>query len=62
MTAAIGISAPMTKAEFVERILPIIERVQESAQGVADWLGECSPEEAAGEIADLVPGFAFDDC
>lgn len=51
----------MTKAEFVERILPIIERVQESAQGIADWMGEASPEDAAGEIADMVPGFAFDD-
>jgi hypothetical protein len=52
---------PMTKAEFIERILPTIERVQESAQGIADWLGECSPEDAASEIADMVPQFAFDD-
>lgn len=51
----------MTKAEFIERILPIVERVQESAQGIADWLGECTPEEAAKDIADAVPQFAFDD-
>jgi hypothetical protein len=51
----------MTKAEFVEQILPIIERVQESAQGIADWMGGASPEDAAGEIADMVPQFAFDD-
>jgi hypothetical protein len=51
----------MTKAEFAERILPIIERVQGSAQGIADWMGECSPEDAASDIADMVPQFAFDD-
>jgi hypothetical protein len=51
----------MTKAEFVERIQPIIERVQESTQGIADWLGEATPEDAAKEIADIVPQFAFED-
>ena len=51
----------MTRAEFVQHILPIIERVQESGHGIADWLGEVGPEDAASEIADMVPNFAFDD-
>jgi hypothetical protein len=51
----------MTRAQFIEQVRPIIERVQESAQGIADWMGEMSPEEAAKDIADLMPQFAFDD-
>ncbi len=51
----------MTRAEFIKRIQPIIERVQESTQGIADWLGEATPEDAAKEIADLVPAYAFED-
>ena len=51
----------MTRAEFIKQIQPIIERVQESAQGIADWLGEETPEDAAKEIASIVPQFAFDD-
>ena len=50
----------MTREQFIEQILPIIERVSESAQGIADWLGEASPEDAAKEIADIVPPSAFD--
>jgi hypothetical protein len=51
----------MTKVQFIEQIQPIIERVQESTQGIADWLGEETPEDAAKEIANLVPQFAFED-
>ncbi len=51
----------MTKSQFIEQIQPIIERVQESATGIADWLGEATPEDAAKEIADLVPQIAFED-
>lgn len=49
----------MTRARFIEQIQPIIERVQESQAGIADWLGEMTPEDAAEDIADLVPQFAF---
>lgn len=51
----------MIRADFIEQVQSIVERVHESALGIADWLGEVSPEDAAKEIADLVPQFAFDD-
>ena len=51
----------MKRKEFIEQAQAIIERVQESAQGIADWLGEATPEDAAEEIADIIPAYAFED-
>lgn len=51
----------MRKSDFIQQVQAIVERVQESAMGIADWLGEATPEDAAKEIADLVPPYAFED-
>jgi ABC-type nitrate/sulfonate/bicarbonate transport system substrate-binding protein len=51
----------MKRKEFIEQAQAIVERVQESTQGIADWLEEATPEDAAKEIADLVPAYAFED-
>ena len=51
----------MKRAEFIEQVQAIVERVQESAQGILDSLGEASPKDAAKDIADLVPPYAFED-
>lgn len=50
---------PMSREEFISQVVNIVERVQQSAQGILDHLGEASPEDAAKEIADLVPPSAF---
>lgn len=51
----------MSKSEFIEQVQSIVERVQQSAQGIADWLGEASPEDAAQEIASLLPPYVWDE-
>lgn len=51
----------MKRKDFIEQVQAIVERVQESTQGIADWLGEATPEDAAKEIADLVPPYVFEE-
>jgi hypothetical protein len=51
----------MTRTSFIEHVREIVGRVQESAMGIGDWMGEASPEDAAEEIADLVPPIAWSD-
>lgn len=45
----------MSRDELLERIIEICTRVQQSAQGIADHLGEYTPENAAEDILDLIP-------
>jgi hypothetical protein len=51
----------VTKAEFIAQALPILERLVESTQGIADFMGEETPEDAADDIAALLPPYVWTD-
>jgi len=50
----------MDRAKFIEEVTAIVERVQQSAQGIGDWMGEALPEDAAKDIANLLPQSVWD--
>jgi len=52
----------MTRKSFIAQVQDIIEEVIMSAQSVGDDLwGDTDPKEAARDIADLEPSFAWTD-
>jgi hypothetical protein len=52
---------PMKRSEFIEQAKEIIEQVEMSAQGIANWLDETTPDEAAKDIAALIPPYVWED-
>ena len=51
----------MKRSQFIQDAQSIIERVDEISAGIADWEEEITPEEAAEEIADLLPKYIWED-